>query len=194
MYRTVKGSRALAVMLAVSVLLAGCGAQNAENVIRDRYVLEDVQGSGTTTQKIYRAANSTVPNVANEIAGQDRPDEISKSSEDRMFLVYPDRMIHVQKDPEQASDVLVEVNSKEFVRQNYDPSFLQGFLAASLISSFFGANWRSYPHGGYTGYGDYRRYRDPRTSPGYTSPTTPTRTPSYTPPSSRRGTGRVIRR
>lgn len=187
--------RGLAAVLTVSVLLAGCGAQNAaEQAVRERYALEDVQGAGDTQQKVYRAENRTVPDVAQEIAANDRPDEISRSSEERMFLVYPNQMIHVQQDPEKKTDALVEVNTKEFVRQHYDPSFLQGFIAATFLSTMFGSNWRAYPHGSYTGYGDYRRYRDPRTSPTYRTPTTPTRSPSYTPPASRRGTGRVIRR
>jgi hypothetical protein len=192
-----KWTRLVAVMLVVSVFLAGCG-QNADSFIKNNYQLVDVQGSGNNAQKVYRAPNSKVPDVANTIADQDKPDEVSAKSDERMFLVYGDRVVHVQQDPQKKEDVLVEVDTKEFVRQNYDPSFLEGFLAASLISSMFGSNWRSHPKTGYSGYGDYK-YRDPRTSPGYTVPKTPYTNPSggsgsYTPPKSSKGSGRVIRK
>jgi hypothetical protein len=193
-----KWTRLIAVTLIVSVFLAGCG-QDMEGFIKNEYQLVDVQGSGNNMQKVYRAPNSTVPEVAKQIAKQDKPDEISAENDERMFLVYGDRIVHVQQDPQKKEDVLVEVDTKQFVREHYDPSFLEGFLAASLITSMFGSNWRSYPHTGYSGYGDSYKYKDPRTSPGYTVPKTPYTNPgggsgSYTPPKSSKGTGRVIRK
>jgi hypothetical protein len=200
----------LGVVLTVSVLLTGCGMENASQYVKDQYQFESVDGVGNQQQKIYRAAGQTVPDTAKQIAAQNKPDEMSASNDKDMFLVYPDSVIHVQQDPEKTADALVEVDTKEYVKQHYDPSFLQGFLAASLISNLFGSNWRSYPHGDYHGYGDYR-YRNPSGSYGggykspsggvgggsYKSPTTPPKSSGggfFTPPSSSGGSGKVIRR
>ncbi|MGB8956876.1 MAG: DUF4247 domain-containing protein [Tumebacillaceae bacterium] len=189
----------LAAVLAVSVMLAGCGADNAAQFVKDQYSLENVAGQGNSMQKVYRAENSKVPDVAKAIADDSKPDEISKSSDERMFIVYPDSVVQVQQDPDKTEDVLVEVDTKQFVKENYDPSFLQGFLAASLISSMFGNNWRSKPHGGYYGYGNYKSkyggsYTPPSTGGSYRAPATTPNKGYVKPPTSSKGSGRVIRK
>ncbi|MGZ4164441.1 MAG: DUF4247 domain-containing protein [Tumebacillaceae bacterium] len=198
-----KISKWFGVVLAVSVLLTGCGMDTASHYVKDQYQFESVDGAGSQQQKIYRAANQTVPDTANQIAGQNKPDEMSAKNDENMFLVYPDSVIHVQQDPDKKEDALVEVDTKEYVKQHYDPSFLEGYLAASLISNMFGSNWRSIPHGDYRGYNDYK-YRYPSGSSGsktpsgsYKAPTTPNSGSSggfVKPPSSSKGSGKVIRR
>ncbi|MBL0386125.1 DUF4247 domain-containing protein [Tumebacillus sp. ITR2] len=191
-----KLTKTIALTLALTVFLVGCGMENSAQFIKDQYSLEDVKGSGDTQQKVYRAPGQAVPDVAKKIAAEQKPDEMSAESKERMFLVYPNYLIHVQQDPQKTEDTLVEVDTKQFVRQNYDPSFLNGFLAASLLSNIFGSGWRSYPRGGYTGVGYDRYYRGGTGGGTYTPPsTTPSRTtPSVKPPKSSSGKGRVIRK
>lgn len=200
-------SKWLGVVLAVSVLLTGCGMDTASQYVKDKYQFESVNGVGNQQQKIYRAAGQTVPDTAKQIAAENKPDEMSAPNDKDMFLVYPDSVIHVQQDPQKTEDALVEVDTKEYVKQHYDPSFLEGYLAATIISNMFGSNWRSYPHGDYRGYSDYR-YRYPSGSYGsgtkipsgggsYRTPTTPPSSSGggfFTPPSSSGGKGKVIRR
>lgn len=190
------------ILLTCAVLTVGCGVQNAAGFISESYNLENVEGQGQAMQKVYRAAGKSVPQVASEIADQTQPREMSSKSEERMFLVYPNQVVHVQQDPEQKSDTLVEVNTPEFVRDNYDPNFLSTFLTVAFISSMFGGNWRSYPARGYYGYGDYK-YRNRYGTPGgyvppragYQPPTRTTPAPGYKqPPRTGRGKGRVIRK
>ena len=69
--------------------------------------------------------SQTVPDVAKKIAAEQKPDEMSAQSKERMFLVYPNYLIHVQQDPQKTEDTLVEVDTKQFVRQNYDPKLPQ---------------------------------------------------------------------
>ncbi|PWK13768.1 DUF4247 domain-containing protein [Tumebacillus permanentifrigoris] len=187
-------TKTIALTLALTVFAVGCGMENSANFIKQKYSLEDVQGSGDTQQKVYRAKGESVPDVANQIAAEQKPDEISAQSNERMFLVYRDYLIHVQQDPEQASDTLIEVDTKQFVRQNYDPSFLNGFLAASLLSNIFGSGWHNYPTRGYNGYGQNPYYRSG--GGGYSTPprVNPGTTPARQVPKSRGGKGRVIRR
>ena len=195
-----KSTGLLAAVLAVSVMLAGCGAGNAAEFVKDQYALENVTGQGDSMQKVYRAEDHKVPDVAKEIADDSQPDEMSKSSDERMFLVYPDSVVQVQQDPDKKDDVLVEVDTKQFVKENYDPGFLEGYLAASLISNMFGNNWRSQPHGGYYGYGYYKSrsgggtYAPTSPGGGFGAPSTTPNKGYVKPPTSSKGSGKVIKR
>jgi hypothetical protein len=202
------GVKWLAVVLSVSVMLAGCGAQTASQYVKENYELVSAEGQGNTMQKVYRVAGQSVPAVAEEIAKQDKPQEMSKQDEEHMFLVYNDDIIHVQRDPEQPEDVLVETNTKEYVAQHYDPNFLEMFLTAALISSMFGSSWKSKSYKGYYGYGDYKyRQKFPNyTYPGQYKPPSGATVPpagtapgsgsssgaAVTPPKSSSGTGKVV--
>ncbi|MGG2201821.1 DUF4247 domain-containing protein [Paenibacillus validus] len=55
-----------------------------------------------------------------------------------MFLVYDNKIIHVQKDPDNENTTLVELDTIQYAKDNYDSSFLQGYLTATLIQSVFG--------------------------------------------------------
>ncbi|CAM2779607.1 DUF4247 domain-containing protein [Paenibacillus sediminis] len=114
-------------------LLSGCGSPD----VKDTYPLESVNKDGSSTSYVYRAANKNVPEVASELANQKEPEQISKQDSDRMFLVYKDEMINVQKDPKNPNDALIEVDSIQYVKNNYDSSFLQGYLTATLIGHLF---------------------------------------------------------
>lgn len=154
----------LAVILSLAIgLLSACGSVNVEQT----YPLESVSGEGNQTSYVYRAAGETVPEVANALAEQKKPQQMSAEDAERMFLVYADQIIHVQQDPDQPDDTLVEVDSTEYVRQNYSPSFLEGYLLASLIGDLFDSKTRSY--GNYRGYSS--KTTNPPASGSYRAPT-----------------------
>lgn len=153
-----KWSYALKLFLAFSLivpLLAACGGIN--ETIKDTYPLESVSGSGSQTSYVYRAEGKTVPEVADELVKSSKPDQQSDEAEDRMFLIYSDRIVQLQKDEKKPEDTLVEVDSKEYVRNNYSMSFLEGYLLASLLSDLFD-NGR-YGGGSYRGYSDRDVYK-----------------------------------
>lgn len=118
--------------------------------VKEQYPLESVNGSGNQTSYVYRAVGKTVPIVAEELSQKREPEQKSKASDERMFLVYSDEIIHIQKDPKNPKDTLVEVDSKEYVKKNYSPGFLEGFLLSTLVNKLF-------DYGKSTG-GDYRGY------------------------------------
>ncbi|CAM3699376.1 DUF4247 domain-containing protein [Cohnella lubricantis] len=145
----------LTVILALVVtLLSACGTVNVEAT----YPLESVSKDGGQTSYVYRAAGVAVPEAAKELAEQQKPQQMSKEDPDHMFLVYSDQIIHVQKDEQNPADSLIEVDSEEYVRQNYSPSFLEGYLVAALVGSLFD----SIPSGGY---GSYKGYGSLNTNP-----------------------------
>lgn len=147
--RMALGLKLMLVLSLVMSLLSACGMPS----VQDTYPLESVSGSGNTTSYVYRAADRSVSEVAQELSEQRKPDQISAENEERMFLVYQDQYYHLQQDPNKKEDTLIEVDSKEYVRQNYDSSFLQGYLTATLIGNLFDS------FGG-SGYGKYRGYTD----------------------------------
>lgn len=148
--------------LLVLALIAGCSS--ASSYVKDQYPLVNVQGKGKESAKIYSAEGKDVPTVAKELAEKEKPQERSKESSDQMFLVYQDKIINIQKDPENAANSLIEIDTIEYARSNYDSSFLQGYLTASLLQSLFGGGWfnRSTPSD-YRGFGSSKSYTDNRT-------------------------------
>lgn len=180
LYRYVK--LLVSTALALS-LVTGCGS----NPVSASYPLDSVTENGSAVSRVYRAENKTVPEVAQGIANERAPKEISKEDPERMFLVYPDELYHLQRDPQKPSDTLIEVSSKEFVRQNYNPGFLEGFLLASIMHDFFDA--LKYPAGNYRGYTSKDVYK-PRID--YHKPTEQEK--KQAPPITRQGTGSIIKR
>src|SRR4051794_36327763 len=105
-------------LLLVFTLLAGCG--DAGNYVKNNYSLVDVEGQGKTTAKVYSVEGKDVPTVVHEIAANETPKETSKESKDQMFLVYDNKIVNVQKDPKIEANTLVEIDSVEYAKQNYD--------------------------------------------------------------------------
>ena len=166
--KTWNRSLSLKIVLIISLvagLLSGCGGGPS---VKETFPLESVTRSGNSTSYVYRAANETVPQVAQQLSNQKKPDQISKTDDNHMFLVYGNEYYHLQKDTSKSADTLVEVDSTEYVRNNYDSSFLQGYLTATLIGSLFNS-LGGYGGGGYRGYTSRDIYEPHQT---YHAPTT----------------------
>ncbi|CAM4216628.1 DUF4247 domain-containing protein [Paenibacillus alkaliterrae] len=136
-------------LLLLSFIVPLLTACTVSETVKEQYPLESVNGSGNQTSYVYRAENQTVPQVAAEFVKQRKPDQQSEESTERMFLVYSDEIIHLQQAPDAPEDTLIEIDSKEYVRQNYSPGFLEGYLIASLLDDLFdkgnyGGNYRGY--------------------------------------------------
>ncbi|UUZ79990.1 DUF4247 domain-containing protein [Paenibacillus sp. P26] len=178
-------------ILLVLALLAGCG--DAGNYIKENYSLVDVTGQGKNTAKIYQVEGKDVPTVAKELADKEKPQEISKESQDRMFLVYDNKIINVQKDPnnegKHAGGAGFDRVREGELRFFFPSRLYYGFALQSL----FGGGWFNSNHGGYDyrGYNTSQRYNDygkyqsgPKPSTGTTpsqpAPTTTDRKGDFT--------------
>ncbi|NHN31257.1 DUF4247 domain-containing protein [Paenibacillus agricola] len=148
------------IFVVIFAMLSGFG--DAGNYVKDNYSLVDVQGNGKNTAKVYSVEGKDVPTVANELADQEEPTEKSKESTEQMFLFYSNKIINIQKDPANASNSLVEVDSIEYAKKNYDSSFLEGYIAASVLQQLLGNSWSSSSKSGsdYKGYTTTKRYDD----------------------------------
>ncbi|MGG2093562.1 DUF4247 domain-containing protein [Bacillus sp. S13(2024)] len=180
------GSTIAASFVFIIALFALSGCDNDKEV-KDLYPLESVVKDGKQESYVYRAANESVPNIAKKLADQKKPEQMSKEDENQMFLVYPDEWYNIQKDKEKSSDTLIEVSNKEFVRQNYQPSFLEGYIVGSIVSNLFDSH-KSY-------YGDYRGYTSRKTYKPIIDYRPPTAQEKKTlPPLTKQGTGSIIKR
>ncbi|MDF4756006.1 DUF4247 domain-containing protein, partial [Vibrio parahaemolyticus] len=103
------------------------------------------------------------------------------------FHVYSDKIYNLQKDKEKPSDTLIEISNKEFVRQNYQPSFLQGYIMGSILNDIFGSRKSSY--------GDYRGYNDRQSHKPVIPERPPTKEEKKTPPPiTKEGKASIIKR
>ncbi len=141
-----RGIKHLLVLSLLLPILAGC-AQGID--VNEQYPLESVSGSGSEASYVYRAADRSVTDVAQELIERKTPKERSEPSEERMFLVYSDEIVQVQQDPERPQDALIEVSTIAYARNNYSPSFLEAYIIASVIGDLFdhgryGGNYRGY--------------------------------------------------
>jgi hypothetical protein len=165
-------------LLVVFALLTACG--DAGSYVKQTYPLVSADGNGSNLSEVYAVEGKTVPAVANELAEKEPPKEKSKESLDQMFLLYSDKVINIQKDPKDSSNTLVEVDSVEYAKQHYDSSFLQGFLAASLLQSVMGGGWFGNNRGNdYRGYTQTPTYKSTDSSKT-TAPTVKKDAPSTT--------------
>jgi hypothetical protein len=135
----------------IFTLLLGCS--NASNYIKETYPLVDVQGKGKDNAKIYAAENQDVPAVARELAQKETPKEQSKESKDKMFLIYQEKIINIQKDPSNEKNSLIEIDSIQYAKDNYASDFLKAYLTASILQSVLGGSWVS--NNGKSDYGGY---------------------------------------
>lgn len=148
----------LLLSLVFPILLTGCGMENhVSKKIKDEYPLESVNGSGNQTSYVYRAAGKTVPVVTEELSQERPPEQKSKASDERMFLVYPEEIIHIQKDTKNPKDTLIEIDSKEYVKKNYSPGFLEGFLLSTLVNKLF--DYGKSSGGEYRGFATKDKYK-----------------------------------
>lgn len=138
------------IILLISLIVPMLAACAISDTVKEQYPLESVNGSGSQTSYVYRAADQTVPEVARQLIDKKKPEQQSAESTERMFLVYSNEVIHLQQADDDPADTLIEVDSKEYVQNNYSSSFLQGYLLASVLDDLF-------DHGRY-GKGSYRGY------------------------------------
>jgi len=165
-------------ILIVGVLLfvAACGngsgsifQDGIDEYVANTYPLYDTIASTENSDqyaRVYVAENQDIASISSELQNHETPTEMSEITEGKQVFIYDNQFVTLTESEENASDTMIEVAEEEFVRDNYNPSFFQGYLLASLIGNMFGNNWsssrnqqcQSSPercYGGYTSSGSY---------------------------------------
>lgn len=153
--------------------------------VSEVYALESVSAAdGGQSSRIYRVENKTVPEVAQELVEQEKPEEMSAEDSQHMFLVYSDAWYHLQQDTEKPTDTLIQVDTKEFVKENYESSFLKAYFVASVLNDILDG---MSDHGG-----SYRGYSSKDVNKAGGKYSTPDK--AAPPPVTKEGTGSIIKR
>lgn len=121
--------------LALIFVLTGCGVNSS---IESEYAFVDrVTDEFGNQSNVYKAYNSTVPKVAEEIKTTTEPQKMSKEDAKRMVLLYEDSVVQVIQDLDDSKNVIIEVSSKEFIESNYNLSFFEVYGMLSLADDLF---------------------------------------------------------
>jgi hypothetical protein len=133
-------------LFGVFILLVGCGLPNVANTISDRYPLEDVVASSTNrddTAQVFVAENESISDVSSYIQDERKPNNTSEVKDNKQILVYDDYFVTLTADEANPENTLIEVASTGFARDNYSPSFFEGYLAYRILDQIFDvADWR----------------------------------------------------
>ncbi|WP_203364457.1 DUF4247 domain-containing protein [Bacillus sp. REN10] len=131
-------------LAALIAILSGCGNGKVEEYISEQYMLIDVVQSPSSDKDnsyVYQAENQSVPDVAKELIGVEKPEETGKYVNGKQVLIYDHHLIILTKDPDNEADTLIEVATEGFVRDYYRPSFFQGMLIGHVLTNMFGKDW-----------------------------------------------------
>ncbi|WP_202081152.1 DUF4247 domain-containing protein [Caldalkalibacillus salinus] len=133
------------VMLLFILILAGCGLQDIDEIVSQKYTFVDVITSSShhsDVSRVYRADDESIDQVVNYLTEQKEPQEISTKVDDKQSLIYDDHFVILTKDDE--NNTLIEVATYGFVRENYRPSFFQGMYTYMLLDRMLDTrNWKT---------------------------------------------------
>ncbi|PBB06700.1 MULTISPECIES: DUF4247 domain-containing protein [Salimicrobium] len=143
--------------------LDGESYTSVETMIEETFPQLDTVQTDRGRSEIYMTSEYNLQEVEELIVGEVKPRETGERQGDKQALIYPDNFVILKESEEEAGLVLIELAEKEFVRNNYSPSFFEGMLAYALLNQAFGTNdWRSTQrnrcdnggcYGGYSMYG-----------------------------------------
>ncbi|KIL50724.1 hypothetical protein KP77_13440 [Jeotgalibacillus alimentarius] len=138
-------------IVAVMMFTAACGNSEGsifkdgiEDYISTTYTLYDTVESAENSDRyarIYQAENTGLSAVSDSLQSHETPDEMSEINNGKQIFIYDNVFVTLTESEEDADNIMIEVAEQEFARNNYGPSFFEGYLLASLISNIFGNNW-----------------------------------------------------
>lgn len=117
---------------------------SVENMMEETFPQLDTVQTDRGRAEIYMTSEYNLVEVEELIVEEVPPEERGERQGDKQALIYPDEFVILKESEEEAGLVLIEVAEKEFVRNNYSPSFFDGMLAYALLNQAFGTNdWRN---------------------------------------------------
>ncbi|WP_347862581.1 DUF4247 domain-containing protein [Salimicrobium sp. PL1-032A] len=136
---------------------------SVEDLIEGTFPQLDTVQTDRGRSEIYMTSKFNLQEVEELITSEIPPVERGERQSDKQALIYPDDFVILKESEEEAGLVLIELAEKEFVRNNYSPSFFDGMLAYALLNRAFGtSDWQSTQqnrcasggcYGGYSMYG-----------------------------------------
>ena len=176
--RKAKGALMIAIFI---ILLTGCGPLQSQSIVEfidQNYQFKDHVTSSVNERDsaiIYIANDKTIEQVSSEIQQAVPPEKVSPIKNKKQTFVYPKHFVTLMVDENNENNILIEVASFEFVRDNYSPSFFDGMFAMWFLDEVLDVDdwgnkqkrrcqeYEGNCYGGYVASGG--TYKGPRTIP-----------------------------
>ncbi len=105
-----------------------------KQLLDQNFTLVDVisEGSNETT-RIYATSQFSIQELSSMFEDYTNPDQVSDIKNEKQAFVYSNDFLTVQLDQEDKSIVLMELATKEFVRNHYAPNYFDGLFALWVL-------------------------------------------------------------
>ncbi|WLD94767.1 DUF4247 domain-containing protein [Alkalihalobacillus sp. AL-G] len=126
----------VSILVGLFLVLVGCGSTSILDIVSDKYPLEDVVESSTNpedTARVFIAKDKSISKVSSFIQDKMEPGNASEIKDNKQVLVYNDYFVTLTTDENDPDNTVIEVASNGFVRDNYRPSFFNGFIAYYIL-------------------------------------------------------------
>jgi len=133
----------LAFLLSFTLLLSACSSTGGSlfrdgisEYVNNEYILFDTVNDATDTanfSEIYLAEDESIEQVASKLIAYQEPVETSELKEGKQVLVYDNLFVILTEDKDNSANTNIEVANKDFVRNNYSPSFFNGLFALWIL-------------------------------------------------------------
>ncbi|WP_121615143.1 DUF4247 domain-containing protein [Virgibacillus halodenitrificans] len=117
------------------------GSYEIDDLIEAHFPLIDVVNGDTYDAEVFATKRFNREEIVSLLASVIEPREISEEKDQQQIMVYEDDFVTVKPSEDDSSVMVIEVASKEFVRNNYSPSFLSTYFTYRLLDSMLGNNW-----------------------------------------------------
>jgi hypothetical protein len=125
------------------LLLSACSATGGSvfkdgisDFISNEYVFFDTVNDANDSSnfsEIYLAEDESIEQVASNLLSYQQPVETSELKEGKQVLIYDNLFVILTENQDNASNTNIEVANKDFVRNNYSPSFFDGLFVLWLL-------------------------------------------------------------
>lgn len=116
--------------------------------------LTTVEGDSSNAE-IFATTRFQLTELSSLLSKTIVPSEISEVKDNQQILIYEKEFITLRESKADASVLLIEVASDEFVRRNYSPNFLSTYFTIRLLEEVLDVDdWGKKYRGTYTGMGD----------------------------------------
>ena len=133
----------LAFLLTLTLLLSACSATGGSvfkdgisDFISNEYVFFDTVNDANDSSnfsEIYLAEDESIEQVVSNLLSYQQPVETSELKEGKQVLIYDNLFVILTENQDNASNTNIEVANKDFVRNNYSPSFFDGLFVLWLL-------------------------------------------------------------
>lgn len=126
-------------IIGIIFILSGCSS--ALNTVDELYPMQDlVYDESGNKSNIFKAYDSSLKQVTNNIIEEDEAIDVSSKQDDRTVLVYDEHLIQIYQDIKNKDDVLIEVSDEKFVRQNYTTDYFTTYGIAESAEEAYDMN------------------------------------------------------